>query len=134
MSAKNEPNSHQICTIQPASGCQDCRFGNELRHHAPGPMSHAEKAQLLPGLAILAGFPLPVLLLGQQYLLAGLTAGGGIMFFWMLRKYTCTQCVNFPCPLNLVSHRLVDASLQRNPTMQQAWKAAGWQVGGNQDV
>lgn len=98
----------------------------KLWRYDPGPMSQSEKRQLLFGFVILGGFPFPFLLLGGQYLLAVLALWGGVMFFWTLRKDTCSQCVNFSCPLNTVPEETVNAYLQRNPTMRQAWEAKGW--------
>jgi hypothetical protein len=54
------------------------------------------------------------------------------MFFWTLRRYTCSQCVNFSCPLNSVPKEIVDAYLGRNPVMWQAWEESGYQVGGQE--
>ncbi|MCD6136439.1 hypothetical protein J7J63_07010 [Candidatus Bipolaricaulota bacterium] len=95
--------------------------------YRPGPMSRAEKAQLWIGFVILTGFPFPFLLLGRQWALAFIALWGLILFFWTLNKYTCSQCVNFSCPLNRVPKEVVDAYLQRNPTMSKAWEASGWQ-------
>ena len=97
------------------------------RYH-PEPMSQAEKIQLWIGFAILVGYPFPFLLLGHQFALALVALWGGVLFFWTLEKYTCSQCVNFSCPLNRVPKETVDAYLRRNPTMRDAWEAKGWQV------
>jgi hypothetical protein len=51
------------------------------------------------------------------------------MFFWTLREYTCSRCVNFSCPLNSVPREIVDAYLERNPVMRQAWQDSGWPMG-----
>jgi hypothetical protein len=95
----------------------------------PEPMSTWEKVQLLTGFAVLCGYPFPFLTLGRQYVLASLAAWSGIMFFWTLRKCTCSQCVNFSCPLNLVPKEIVDEYLARNPVMRKAWEEKGWTMG-----
>jgi hypothetical protein len=43
----------------------------------------------------------------------------------LLRKYFCSHCVNFSCPLNRVPQETVKRYLDRNPVMREAWKAAG---------
>jgi hypothetical protein len=94
----------------------------------PEPMSASEKVQLWIGFAILCGYPFPFMLLGGQILWAIVALWGCVMFFWTLRKYTCSQCVNFSCPLNSVPKEIVDAYLARNPVMQQAWEERGWSI------
>lgn len=95
----------------------------------PEPMSTLEKAQLWLGFAILVGYPFPFMLLGGSYLWALSTLWAAVIFFWTLRRYTCSQCVNFSCPLNGVPKENVDAYLKRNPVMRQAWEESGWQIG-----
>ena len=94
----------------------------------PEPMSRAEKVQLWIGFAILGGYPFPFLLLGQQFAFALLAFWGLGLFFWTLLKYTCSQCVNFSCPLNRVPKAVVDEYLRRNPVMRQAWEVHGWRL------
>jgi hypothetical protein len=99
------------------------------RYH-PEPMSRSEKIQLWIGFVILGGYPFPLLLLAGEFLWAVGAAWGLVMFFWTLRKETCSRCVNFSCPLNAVPRELVDAYLERNPVMRQAWEESGWIIGG----
>jgi len=101
----------------------------KLWKYHPEPMSRAEKVQLGIGLLILFGYPFPFLILGRQYILAFLALWAGVMFVWTLRKYTCSRCVNFSCPLNCVPKEIVDQYLIRNPVMKKAWEESGWQLG-----
>jgi hypothetical protein len=96
--------------------------------YRPGPMSRSEKIQLWIGFVILSGYPFPFLLLSRQFALAFVALWGLVLFFWTLQKYTCSQCVNFSCPLNRVPKEIVDQYLRRNPVMRQPWEAHGWQV------
>lgn len=98
----------------------------------PEPMSRSEKIQLFIGFVFLCGYPFPFLILGEQYVLAFIALWGGVIFFWTLRKYTCSHCVNFSCPLNLVPRNVVDEFLRRNPVMRKSWEEAGWTVGHNE--
>lgn len=95
----------------------------------PEPMSVSEKVQLLIGFVILGGYPFPFMILGEQYLWAIVALWGLGIFFWTLREYTCSRCVNFSCPLNDVPKEVVDAYLERNPVMRRAWEESGYRVG-----
>ncbi len=97
----------------------------------PEPISTFEKIQFVIGISVLFGYPLVFSLLGSQYLLAFLSFWGTIMFFWTLRKYTCSQCVNFSCLLNTVPKEIVDEFLRRNPVMKKAWEDHGWELESN---
>jgi hypothetical protein len=93
--------------------------------YKPGPMSRAEKIQLIIIFIILMGYPFPFLFLGGQYILAGIAAWGAIIFFWTLRKYTCSKCLNFSCPLNCVPVEIMNAYIDKNPVIREAWKRKG---------
>ena len=95
----------------------------------PEPMSRSEKIQLWIGFGILGGYPFPFMLLGGRTLWALVALVGLVLFFWALRRYTCSRCVNFSCPLNSVPQEIVDAYLARNPVMRQAWEDSGWTMG-----
>jgi hypothetical protein len=100
----------------------------KLWKYHPEPMSTSEKVQLFIGFVLLCGFPLPFLLLSQQWVLAAISAWMLIFFFWTLKKYVCSACVNFSCPLNSVPKPTVDAYLMRNPVMREAWEKSGWEI------
>jgi hypothetical protein len=97
------------------------------RYH-PEPMSRSEQAQFLVGAGIMVLFPFPFLILGEQYLLAGIMLLGLISFWFSLKKHVCSRCVNFSCPLNGVPKIIVDAYLRGNPLMRQAWEAKGYRL------
>ncbi|MFX1539861.1 MAG: hypothetical protein ACFFBX_03680, partial [Promethearchaeota archaeon] len=123
--------------------CSHCPYygseGRTLRCHAnyglfklwkynPAPMSHSEQAQMVIGVAIMIGFPFPLLFLSQQWVflifaLFGAIVLGAILFGWL-----CVQCVNFSCPFNRVPKDEVDAFLKEHPEMQKAWEEKGYQV------
>ncbi|MCW3986976.1 MAG: hypothetical protein NWE87_01520, partial [Candidatus Bathyarchaeota archaeon] len=94
----------------------------------PEPISNSEKIQLLIGFIVICGYPFPLLVLGEQFILLSLTVWGLIMFFWTLQKYTCSKCVNFSCLLNRVPKEVVDEYLKRNPVMRKAWEEIGWEL------
>jgi len=101
----------------------------KLWRYRPEPISYSEKIQLAIGFSLMLGYPFPFLILSEQFILLLLTIGGLIMFFWTLRKYTCSRCVNFSCLLNQVPKEVVDEYLKRNPIMRKAWEEDGWQIG-----
>lgn len=100
----------------------------------PEPISTSEKVQLVVGFAVLGGYPFPFLILGRQYVLTLIAVWALAMFFWTLRRYVCSQCVNFSCILNVVPNEIVDAYLARNPVMRQAWEDSGYRVGERVDA
>jgi hypothetical protein len=97
----------------------------------PEPISISEKIQFMIGVSILFGYPIAFSILGNQLILAFLSFWGCIIFFWTLRKFTCSHCVNFSCLLNTVPKKIVDDFLRRNPVMRKAWEEAGWEIGSN---
>lgn len=121
--------------------CRHCPFwaepGKVLRCHAnygvikiwkyqPGPMSPSEKAQFVAGALVWMGFPFPFILLGQEYLLAFITACAAVAGIVTLRISVCSRCVHFSCPMNAVPSPLVDEYLHRNPEIEAAWVESGY--------
>ena len=101
----------------------------KLWRHRPGPMSGLEKAQFLIGVALFVGFPLVLLLVGGEYVLALVALAGAVSVGFNLWRHGCSRCINFSCPANHVPKRLVDAYLRRNPTMLEAWEESGYRLG-----
>jgi hypothetical protein len=124
--------------------CRHCPYwaeeGRTLRCHAnygvikiwkyePGPMSRWEKIQFSIGGILWMGFPFPFLLLGHEYLMALIGLSAAISGGFALRKYTCSRCIHFSCPMNTVPKELVDIYLRRNPLIRAAWEARGYRPG-----
>jgi hypothetical protein len=93
----------------------------KLWRYNPYPMSWWERFQFLIGVGIFVGFPMPWIFLGGQFLLLTLSLIGAIVFLLVLITKLCTRCVNFSCPLNRVSTKLIEKFLVQNPQMQKAW-------------
>jgi hypothetical protein len=49
-----------------------------------------------------------------------------LVFFSILTGRFCRRCVNFSCPMNMVSPEVVCAYLERNPYIADAWKRSGY--------
>lgn len=129
-------NPYDICTWRPAAACVDCPLAEHLKYRF-----HFHRRHLLqfmgtflvfaiPALTGVlqsgyGGYPFPFMLLGRQTLWALAALGGLVLFFWALRRYICSRCVNFSCPLNSVPQEIIDAYLARNPVMREAWEDSG---------
>ena len=96
--------------------------------YQPEPMSIFEQIQFIIGIIILAGFFLPFLIIGAQYLMFLLTLIGIGTFFSVINIRHCPKCLNFSCPLNRVKKEFVDEYLKRNPVMKEAWEKKGYQI------
>ena len=114
--------------------------------YRPGPMSRTENFLLRLGLYFFACWPIFFQVWGIAYLAAGyqqygpgpllwlalLTAGTAVsaaVFFLLVRRRRCGQCVNFSCFMNRVPKETVDAYLARNEVMRRAWEEAGYHIG-----
>lgn len=111
----------------------------------PEPMHKFEKVSLIICFIFLGGFPVyanfyGVYFVGMNYssfsqaLLLGmifigvLTLFSALTFFYVLRFYVCSRCLNFSCPLNGVPKDVVDEYLRRNPVMMKAWEKSGYKL------
>jgi len=113
----------------------------------PQPMNGSERAGLVIGFTLIyAIFPILTNGYGIYYLvtqyagyniisllgMVGVTVGGLIMaaaFFAVMFSFFCPNCLNFSCPLNSVPKEMVDAYLEKNPVMREAWEKSGWELG-----
>ena len=100
----------------------------KLWKYNPAPMSRAEQAQMIVGVAVLIGFPFPFLVWTQQWLLLIIALLGAIVFGIVLFGYLCLRCVNFSCPFNRVSKKDVDKFLKEHPKMRKAWEERGYKL------
>jgi hypothetical protein len=117
--------------------CSHCPYwteeGRVLRCHAnygviklwkyrPGPMSRLEQVQFILGVLLFIFYPLILLLVGREYLLAAIALASAVSFGYLLRRNICNRCVNFSCPLNHVPSETRQAFLARNPVIAHAWE------------
>lgn len=98
----------------------------KLWRYRPGPMSRSEGIQFLIGVFLFVLYPLIFLVIGHQYLLAGIGVASAVSFIYLLRRNICSRCVNFSCPLNNVPKPLIDEYLKHNPIMKKAWQEKGY--------
>ena len=97
----------------------------KLWKYNPYPMSQLEQFQFLIGVGIFVGFPIPWMILGNQFVLMTLSLIGASIFILILITKLCTRCLNFSCPLNRVSKETRNRFLTQNPVMQKAWNKKG---------
>ena len=93
-----------------------------LWRYRPGPLSGMENAVFFAGLVIILGYPLVLLLVHAQWLLAilfSVAVAGGYLY---MRKAMCSRCMNFACPLNLVDEGRQEMFFQMNPEVGAAWE------------
>ena len=89
--------------------------------YRPGPMSFLEKCIFFLGLVLIWGMPLYFLVAGIQIFLLIvylLTAAG---FLMSLKRFFCSQCMNFACPLNGVDAEKRRLFFACNPDIARAW-------------
>ena len=86
------------------------------------------KIQFIIALGIFVGFPLPFLIVSQQFIFLLFALIGAVTWLTVLRFKICPSCLNFSCPLNQVPKRTVDEFLKRNPVMREAWEKAGYEI------
>jgi hypothetical protein len=84
-------------------------------------MSSVEKLLFLGGLVTIWGFPLFFLIIGTQWFLLILYILSTLGLFMSLKRFLCSQCMNFACPLNAVPEAVRQDFFGRNPEIAQAW-------------
>lgn len=106
--------------------------------YRPEPMNRFEKTILILFFLFLSVFPVAVEAYGIWFISAnyselGLIALLGMVgvtlatvmaflqFIYIMIYDFCSRCVNFSCPLNRVPKAMVDAYLEKNPVMKEAW-------------
>ena len=78
-------------------------------------MTAMEKTVFFTGFAVVWGYPLPILIHGDQLLLLLFYLIVTIGFFIILTVFMCSQCMNFACPLNHVDKEVRSQFLNKNP-------------------
>ncbi len=94
----------------------------------PEPMNLSEKIQLMIGFIILVGYPVVLLILGNQFILLIVVIIEIIVFFCFLIIKRCGSCLNFSCPLNHVKKEVIDSFLKKNPVMRETWEDKGYKI------
>jgi len=95
-------------------------------------MSKNEKIQLIIGFTLFLTillFPSIFLIINKYYVWAIPPIIGLLVFCYIVKKFHCSKCFNFSCPLNNQPKWVIDEFLKRNPTIRKAWEKRGWQIG-----
>lgn len=95
----------------------------KLWRYRPGPMSTAENFVFFAGLAVVWGYPVGFFLASGLWFLLILYVLVDAAFFVTLKRFLCSRCMNFACPLNGVPDPVRAAFRERNPIVAKAWEA-----------
>lgn len=126
--------------------CQALYGSPKIWRYRPEPMNRVEKTTLILFFLFILLFPVIVEAYGiwyifTNYTLIGLFALLGMIgvtiatvmaelqFLYILMRDFCSRCVNFSCPTNSVPKSMVDAYLDKNPVMKEAWLRSGYKPG-----
>jgi hypothetical protein len=94
----------------------------KLFKYRPGPLTPIEKFILLGGFGIIWGYPLVFLILGKVWLILIAFVLLSVVFFVILKRKFCSQCMNFACPLNTVTGEVRELFYELNPGPAEGWK------------
>ena len=93
----------------------------KLWKYRPGPMSTAEKVVFIGGFVVVWGYPLGFFVVGGLWFLLGIYVLLTTAFFVTLKRFLCSQCMNFACPLNGVPDSVRELFWEQNPVVETAW-------------
>jgi hypothetical protein len=93
----------------------------KLWKYRPGPMSTGENVVFFAGLAAVFGYPMWFLVTGELWFLLVLYALVTTAFAVSLKRFLCSRCMNFACPLNGVPEPVRQLFWKRNPRVGEAW-------------
>jgi len=92
----------------------------KIWHYRPGPMSLPEKIVFFSGIVIFI-YPIIIMAISQQFIILSLFVLYIIIGFYLMRKYMCKKCMNFACPLNIVTQETRGKFLKHNSKISEAW-------------
>jgi len=93
----------------------------KLWKYRPGPMSMAENIVFFTGFVAVFGYPLGFFVAGGLWFLLGVYFLLTASFFVTLKRFLCSRCMNFACPLNGVAEPVRQLFWERNPKVKEAW-------------
>jgi hypothetical protein len=117
--------SHCPHYAEPGTKTLQCwaNYGSpKLWKYRPGPMTPNETFIFFAGIALVAAFPLTVLVFSAQGLLLAIFAALVVVMGFAMRYKLCSQCMNFACPFNQVPPKARMMFFARNPGVAEAWK------------
>jgi hypothetical protein len=95
--------------------CWANRGGPKIWRYRPGLLSAGEKTVLAFGFGIVLGYPAVVMAVNANWFLLMAYLAGCAGFYFILKRYFCSRCLNFACPLNGVSQENKDLFNDLNP-------------------
>ena len=97
----------------------------KLWKYRPGPMSFLEKLIFYFGFIVIFSYPIPFYILKSSivsYLFLCIYTILIVSAFILLKKYYCSQCINFACPLNTVDSEKRKEFFKNNSIVKEAWE------------
>lgn len=83
--------------------------------YRPGPMSVAEKIVFFAGLIVVFFYPTVIMLISAQYILTAIYLVYTSAAFYLMKRFMCTRCMNFACPLNATDKNAEESFKRNNP-------------------
>ena len=87
----------------------------------PKPLTKLEQIVWLVYVAILFLWYLPFFIIGEQWLLIGLTTWAVFSAAWTLQSNQCRRCYNLSCPVNRVPKEVRKVFFKNYPEFTKAW-------------
>ena len=94
----------------------------KLWKYRPGPMSLMETIIFYSGFVIILVVPIILGLLQALYIISAVAFAILILWKIMLKKYYCSRCINFACPLNNTQSSAKTAFFNKNPIVKKAYE------------
>ncbi len=82
-----------------------------------------QKAFYITGFAVAWGYPVYVLLSGNQIFLLSAYLLAVLSWFTTLRSFRCSRCIHFACPLNTVDNDIRSDFYEINPSVVKRWRS-----------
>ncbi|MBI9052049.1 MAG: hypothetical protein JEZ00_21725 [Anaerolineaceae bacterium] len=96
---------------------------SRLWKYRPGPMSITEKIIFFAGLALVMLFPMVFFIINTMWFDMILYIMIVTAAYLTMRNLMCNHCMNFACPLNIVSKDVREKFFERNPVVAEAWQS-----------
>ncbi len=100
----------------------------KLWKYRAGPMSIKERIIFFAGIFTIFAYPVLFFVLVPEIQHIIQLVVYLFLFFlasFLLKKYYCSYCINFACPLNNVDNKIREVFFSKNPVVGDAWKNRG---------
>jgi hypothetical protein len=115
--------SHCPHYAEPGTKTLNCwaNYGSpKIWKYRPGPMNLLEKIIFLLGIAIIATYPVVIIILSKQFVLLTIFVLYLIVGAYIVYRSMCIKCMNFACPFNGVCVETKEMFLEHNSVIRNA--------------